>query len=110
MRCSGWRWWWGRWEAGGCRWWLADLLRFGLGPRRYAGPASDLVRSEAPAPPPKSEKVRAVGEVAPQAFPEPVPADVPAARVVRKAAKASGGETAGYAGSGKKGPGEGGSG
>ncbi len=36
----------------------ADLLRFGLGPRRYAGPASDLVRSEAPAPPPMPEKDR----------------------------------------------------
>ena len=35
----------------------ADLLRFGLGPRRYAGPASDLVRSEPPAPPQVSEKV-----------------------------------------------------
>ena len=30
---------------------LADLLRFGVGPRRYAGPVSDLVRSEPPAPP-----------------------------------------------------------
>ncbi len=28
---------------------LADLLRFGLGPRRYAGPPADLVRSEPPA-------------------------------------------------------------
>ncbi len=36
---------------------VADLLRFGLGPRRYAGPASDLVRSEPPAPPQVSEKV-----------------------------------------------------
>ena len=32
----------------------ADLLRFGLGPRRYAGPPSELVRSAAPAPPPRS--------------------------------------------------------
>ena len=30
---------------------LADLLRFGLGPRRYVGPPTDLVRSEPPAPP-----------------------------------------------------------
>ena len=37
---------------------LADLLRFGAGPRRYAGPASDLVRSEPPAPPQASEKER----------------------------------------------------
>lgn len=29
----------------------ADLLRFGLGPRRYAGPPSELVRSEPPPPP-----------------------------------------------------------
>ena len=29
----------------------ADLLRFGLGPRRYVGPPADLVRSEPPAPP-----------------------------------------------------------
>ena len=29
----------------------ADLLRFGLGPRRYAGTPADLVRSEPPAPP-----------------------------------------------------------
>ena len=36
----------------------ADLLRFGVGPRRYAGPASDLVRSEPPAPPQMSEKDR----------------------------------------------------
>ena len=36
----------------------ADLLRFGVGPRRYAGPASDLVRSEPPAPPQASEKER----------------------------------------------------
>ncbi len=28
----------------------ADLLRFALGPRRYAGQAADLVRAEAPAP------------------------------------------------------------
>jgi len=28
----------------------ADLLRFGLGPRRYAGPPSELVRTEPPAP------------------------------------------------------------
>ena len=28
----------------------ADLLRFGLGPRRYAGPPSELVRSEPPPP------------------------------------------------------------
>ena len=32
----------------------ADLLRFGLGPRRYAGPPSELVCSTAPAPPPRS--------------------------------------------------------
>ncbi len=37
---------------------LADLLRFGVGPRRYAGPVSDLVRSEPPAPPVASEKER----------------------------------------------------
>ncbi len=37
---------------------LADLLRFGVGPRRYAGPASDLARSEPPAPPAVSEKER----------------------------------------------------
>ena len=37
---------------------LADLLRFGVGPRRYAGPASDLVRSEPPAPPQASERER----------------------------------------------------
>ena len=30
---------------------LADLLRFGLGPRRYVGPPADLVRTEPPAPP-----------------------------------------------------------
>ena len=30
----------------------ADLLRFWLGPRRYAGAPSELVRSEPPAPPP----------------------------------------------------------
>ena len=36
----------------------ADLLRFGLGPQRYAGPVSDLVRSEPPAPPTVSEKER----------------------------------------------------
>ena len=30
---------------------LADLLRFGLGPRLYVGPPADLVRSEPPAPP-----------------------------------------------------------
>ena len=30
---------------------LADLLRFGLGPRRYVGPPADLARSEPPAPP-----------------------------------------------------------
>ena len=30
---------------------LADLLRFGVGPRCYAGPVADLVRSEPPAPP-----------------------------------------------------------
>ena len=29
----------------------ADLLRFGLGARRYAGPPAELVRSEPPAPP-----------------------------------------------------------
>ena len=29
----------------------ADLLRFGLGPRCYAGPPADLARSEPPAPP-----------------------------------------------------------
>ena len=28
----------------------ADLLRFGLGPRRYAGPPAELARSEPPAP------------------------------------------------------------
>ncbi len=39
----------------------ADLLRFGLGPRRYAGPAADLVRSEPPAPPQVSEKVERSG-------------------------------------------------
>ncbi len=37
---------------------LADLLRFGVGPRIYAGPVSDLVRSEPPAPPAVSEKER----------------------------------------------------
>ena len=37
---------------------LADLLRFGLGPRRYVGPPADLVRSEPPAPPKMSEKDR----------------------------------------------------
>ena len=31
----------------------ADLLRFGLGPRRYAGTPADLVRSEPPPPPVK---------------------------------------------------------
>ena len=36
----------------------ADLLRFGLGPRRYVGPPADLVRSEPPAPPAMSEKDR----------------------------------------------------
>ena len=30
---------------------IADLMRFGLGPRRYVGPPADLVRSEPPAPP-----------------------------------------------------------
>ena len=36
----------------------ADLLRFGLGPRRYVGPPADLVSSEPPAPPAMSEKDR----------------------------------------------------
>ena len=36
----------------------ADLLRFRLGPRRYAGPPADLVRSEPPEPPAVSEKDR----------------------------------------------------
>ncbi len=36
----------------------ADLLRFGIGPRRFQGPPAQLVRAEPPAPPVKAEAGR----------------------------------------------------
>ena len=64
---------------------VADLLRFGIGPRRYAGPASDLVRSEPPTPPQAIREGAAFGEVAAQEVQEPGAAHVQSARLVRKA-------------------------
>lgn len=66
---------------------LADLLRFGFGPRRFAGPPDQLIRTEPPAPPLRRQRAEPEDDPAAGVTQQAVSGPGPLRRGARKLAK-----------------------